>query len=488
MVGQNLRLLLELGFQQCFLSSLVYQYCGYNVSDLILQPEAHHVVIGLGKTGLSCIGFLQARGIKVSVVDSRLLPPELSACQQCFPDLPIRCGPFTAEDLADADVLVLSPGLSTADPSVLACHQKGVPIIGDIELFARVAQSPIVAITGTNGKSSVTTLLGDMAKEAGWVTRVGGNIGIPALSLIQEEEPDLYVLELSSFQLETTFSLKPKIATILNLTPDHIDRHPNFEHYCEIKQGVYKNCQMALFNRAAPLTHPNAAALAQPLLQISFGLDAPKAGEVGIKKIAGIDWFTIGNQCLLPVDALSLKGSHQVANTLAAIAMGWAIELPFDAMCRAIKKFEGLPHRCQWVGRHKGVTFINDSKSTNPGACITAVQGLVPEIPNKIVLLLGGEDKQADFYVLREIIQAHVRTVVVFGADATKIKATIQDIVDVRPANTLDDAFDIAVNMAHTGDVVLLSPACASFDQFPNYQARGKHFEDRVKAKLRIKE
>lgn len=446
------------------------------------------MVIGLGATGLSCVGFLKARGINVSVVDSRLVPPELSACQQCFPDLPIRCGPFTAEDLANADVIVLSPGLSTADPAIAACQRKGVPVVGDIELFARVAKAPIVAITGTNAKSTVTTLVGNMAKEAGWETRVGGNIGIPALSLLQETEPDVYVLELSSFQLETTYSLKPKIATILNLSPDHIDRYPSFGSYCAAKQTIYGHCTMALFNRADPLTTPNEQALSKPLLQLSFGLDAPKAGEIGVKQVAGIDWFAIGDQCLLPVSSLPLKGRHQVANTLAAIALAWSIEVPSDAICRAIEKFKGLAHRCHWVAEDEQIYYVNDSKATNPGACINAIESVIDEVPNKIVLLLGGQGKGVDFRTLREAVHSHVRSAIVFGQDANKIATAIGDVVDVRPASTLDEAFDIAVTVAEAGDAVLLAPACASHDQFRDYQARGEHFETRVKAKIGIKE
>ncbi|MCK4869639.1 MAG: UDP-N-acetylmuramoyl-L-alanine--D-glutamate ligase [Gammaproteobacteria bacterium] len=432
-----------------------------------------YVVVGLGKTGISCVRFLRDQGCDTTVVDSRAQPPGELELARDFPNVELFCGKLEHDVMQLADVLVVSPGVALRKPAIKAQIARGVEIVGDIELFARVAEAPIVAITGSNGKSTVTTLVGDMAKQAGLQVGVGGNLGVPALDLLSVEKPDLYVLELSSFQLETTRSLKAAAATVLNISPDHMDRYDSLADYVAAKMRIYSNCKAAVINKDMdPVeTHSN------PSQKIYFTLSKPGNDEFGVRD----GYLALGDQLLMPICELKIKGRHQIANALAALALGDAIGLSMNAMLVALRAFSGLEHRCQWVRRLNGVDWINDSKGTNVGATQAAISGLGESTAGKIVLLAGGEGKGADFSVLLSVVQKYVRTVILFGHDSEIIAAALTEGCKIVQAESLAQAVTIAANEAQSDDVVLLSPACASFDMFKNFEDRGEQFMQEVK-------
>lgn len=429
-------------------------------------------VVGLGVTGLACARFLAARGGRVSVTDSRSDPPKLAALRGEHPDLPVSLGELDAAMLLDADEIVLSPGVSLREPALQAAMDAGVPVISEIELFCRHAVAPIAAITGSNGKSTVTTLLGLMAREAGVEAAVGGNLGRPALELLEAPPPAIYVLELSSFQLETTHSLRARAATVLNVSADHMDRYESLDAYAAAKGVIYRGCGTAVVNR----DDPRAAALAanEPAHRVSFGLDAPEQpDDYGLARDQGGGlWLARGRRRLKAVNELRLMGRHNHANALAALALGEAMGIPEEAMLRTLGHFPGLPHRTEWVARLGGVDYINDSKGTNVGATLAAVEGL----PGPLVLIAGGQGKGADFAPLGPALARKARAVVVFGEDAERLAQALEGHAAVSLAADLDEAVALAAEAARPGDQVLMSPACASFDMFPGFEARGEAF------------
>ncbi|MDH3380479.1 MAG: UDP-N-acetylmuramoyl-L-alanine--D-glutamate ligase [Gammaproteobacteria bacterium] len=426
------------------------------------------LVVGLGATGMSCVRYLTAAGDSVRAVDSRATPPMLSAMQQHYPDTPLQLGEFVPEWFVDADRIVLSPGVSSAEPAILQARQHGIEVIGDVELFARAARAPIVAITGSNGKSTVTALLGAMGDADGLNTVVGGNIGTPVLDLLALPVPDLYVIELSSFQLETTFSLAPLAATILNVSMDHMDRYPDMAHYAAAKQRIWHNAGHIIINRDDSLCRDTIVTTTN-----TFGVDPPPGksdyGMVG-------DWLMHGAERLLRVDELQLSGRHNAGNVLAALALAAAAGISQDTAIGAAKTFPGLPHRCERVGRWLGIEWINDSKGTNVGATMTALYGM--SAPT--ILIAGGLGKGADFTPLATAISACAKHVVLFGRDAGAIDAVIPPRIARSRVATLDQAVDAAAAVAGSGDVVLFSPACSSFDMFDNYEQRGDQFRQTV--------
>lgn len=428
------------------------------------------LILGLGNTGLSVARYLHARREPFIMCDSREQPPALAAVRAELPEVEIRLGGFDPELLARAERIVLSPGLSPALPALAPARARGVPLVGDIELFARAAQAPIVAITGSNGKSTVTSLVGAMARAAGVAVAVGGNLGTPALDLL-DPAVALYVIEVSSFQLETVTQLGARAATVLNLSPDHLDRHGSFAAYAAMKARVFTGAALAVVNRDDPPAAALAAAVAN---RISFGLDAPpRAADWGVRA----DWLVRGDERVLPSAAVPLAGRHNLANALAALALGAAVGLPYAAMGAAIRSFTGLPHRCVVVAERDGIRWIDDSKGTNPGATAAALAGLVPEPSRgRAVLIAGGEGKGADFTALAEVIAAHARAVVLIGRDAPQIAAAIAGRVPTVRAPDLEGAVAAAAQFAQPGDCVLLSPACASFDLFEDYRHRGRCF------------
>lgn len=436
------------------------------------------IVLGLGVTGIACLRYLTKQAGTVIAMDTRQNPPELNACREQFPEVPVYLGELDETLLSTAQTIVVSPGLSLQTPAIQLAKVRGVSVIGDIELFARAARAKIVAITGSNAKGTVTTLLGDMAASAGLNVRVGGNIGRPALDLLDINEPDLYVLELSSFQLETTDSLKTIAATILNISPDHLDRYSDLAAYIAAKQRIYRHCSHPVYNRDDSQTQP----IQQTSKCVSFGLTSPADQEWGLKTLEGEIWLAKGHHPLMKVSALRIQGRHNWANALAALALGDILGLPLDAMLKTLHEFPGLPHRCQWVMTRNDVQWYNDSKGTNVGATLAALTGLGQSITGKIVLILGGLGKGADFRVLRESVLNYVRHVILLGQDAPLIAAALGEDVPLVYATDMSQAVCLADSAAQAGDIVLLSPACASYDMFHNFEHRGDVYVNEVRS------
>ena len=434
-----------------------------------------YVVVGLGITGLSCVRFLKSQGITCAVTDSRASLPNLDIFQKENPDVPVHLGGLNEALLAKADVIVLSPGVALREPAIAAQVKRGTPVIGDIELFALMANVPVIAITGTNAKSTVTTLVGKMAEAAGRRVQVGGNLGVPALELLMADQAaDLYVLELSSFQLETTYSLKPKVAALLNITPDHMDRYDTVADYQRAKHRVYQHCDVAVCNRDDALTEvtlPNV---------IRFTMGVPKSGEFGLIKDGGDTYLAHGHEKLMTTRELPVIGKHYHANALSALAIGYGAGLAMAPMLQVLREFKGLPHRCQFVRERDQVKWYNDSKGTNVGATQAAILGLGSDIPGKLVLIAGGIGKNADFSGLAEVMEKYVRHAVLIGRDAKEIAKAVGNTVPVSFASSMDEAVQMAARYALPDDVVLLSPACASFDMFKHFEHRGDVFMETV--------
>lgn len=442
------------------------------------MPTGLKVVVGLGKTGLSCVKYLYQQGHAVAVTDSRANPPGLEQLKADFPDVPIKLGQFDLALMDKAEELIVSPGVPVREAAIARQIARGVPAIGDIELFVRhVKTTPIIGITGSNGKSTVTTLVGQMAQNAGLNVKVGGNLGTPALDLM-DATADLYVLELSSFQLETTYSLQAAAATVLNISPDHLDRYPSLAEYIAAKQRIFQNCQAPVINREDIASFSGVHNFPRA---ISFGLNEPKTGEFGLRKKGDKTYLAFGAVELFAADRLKIKGRHQLANALAALALGTAVNLPHAAMLQALQSFTGLAHRCQWVEKLQDVDWYNDSKGTNVYSTLAAIEGLGPVISGKLVLIAGGLGKQQDFSPLRKSVAEFVRTVVLIGQDAAQIAAALEGATHIIHARTLEQAVLFAKDAAQKGDAVLLSPACASYDMFRNFEHRGEVFMAKVK-------
>ncbi|MBZ0072668.1 MAG: UDP-N-acetylmuramoyl-L-alanine--D-glutamate ligase [Gammaproteobacteria bacterium] len=437
------------------------------------------LVVGLGRTGLSCARYLAAAGEHVAVTDDRPTPPGLAAVQNELPDVALFLGRFAPEAFAHAEQIIVSPGVSLQQPLISAARARGIEVIGDVELFARSAQAPVIAITGSNGKSTVTTLVGEMARTDGRRVKVGGNLGTPALDLLAADgvEPDLYVLELSSFQLESTYTLAAQAAVVLNVSPDHMDRYRNLDEYAKAKQHIYRNAHVQIVNR----DDPHAARLADPgRPSIGFGVQVPAAGDYGVAEFDGAVWLMCGDVRLLPAAEIRMAGRHNLSNALAALALGDTAGLGREAMFQTLRTFGGLAHRTQWVAAAAGVVWYNDSKGTNIGATVAAVQGM--ERP--VVLIAGGRGKGADFRLLREPLRGRLRAAVLIGEDASLLEVALGDITRVVRADSMEAAVQRAAELAQPGDAVLLSPACASFDMFTGYDHRGEVFMDAVRRQV----
>jgi UDP-N-acetylmuramoylalanine--D-glutamate ligase len=450
------------------------------------QHTGYAAIVGLGRTGLSSARWLSARGWRVVVTDSRAEPPELPGLRALDPAIEVALGGLDANVLDGATLVVASPGVALSEPIFAEARRRGLEIVGDIELFAREAKAPVVGITGTNGKSTVTTLLGRMAERAGIRVRVGGNLGEPALDLLPAPSvastvppvsPDLYVLELSSFQLEATETLHLKAATVLNVTADHLDRYPSIEAYAAAKARIYARCDTAVVNLDDPLVR-DMPTPAQRTLAFSLRADAGADFAVAERaEGAGERWLMRREEPLLPLGALRISGLHNAANALAALALGEALELPMASMLTELAAFPGLPHRTQWVAEIGGVTYVNDSKGTNVGATLAAVGGM----PGPLVLIAGGDGKNQDFAPLADAFRGKVRHAVLIGRDAGKIAEVLQGVCRTARAGSLEEAVRAAARAANPGDTVLLSPACASLDMFRDYTHRGAVFAQAVK-------
>jgi UDP-N-acetylmuramoylalanine--D-glutamate ligase len=435
-----------------------------------------HVVVGLGATGLSCARYLRKQNIPFALVDSRATPPNLAEIQQEFPSTSIMLGQLSPDMFSQASVLVVSPGISLKEPAIAEQIDKGKTVIGDIELFAKATQAPIIAITGTNAKSTVTTLVGKMVEEAGITVQVGGNLGIPALDLLKSGT-EAYVLELSSFQLETTHSLAPQVATILNITPDHMDRYDTLEDYRLAKYRIYSDCQVAVCNRDDPSTDCGDQFSHRKLY---FTLQEPRDNEFGLINKNGEVYLAFEDAVLMPTCELPILGRHYQANALASLALGFGYGLPFEPMLKTLRQFKGLPHRCQLILERNHVRWYNDSKGTNVGATLAAIEGLGSEINGKLILIAGGVGKNADFTTLVPAIEKYAKAVVLLGESAKLIADVIGHRVDIHFAQSMREAVEISDQLATANDCVLLSPACASFDMFKNFEHRGEVFSEIV--------
>jgi len=498
------------------------------------------VIVGLGRTGLSCARYLHERGWRLALTDTRPEPPQLAALRELDAQIPVRLGGLDTRLLDDALCVVVSPGVSLEQPFFAEARRRGLEIVGDIELFARAVDAPVAGITGTNGKSTVTTLLGRMAARAGMKVRVGGNLGEPALDLLAaahraREAVELYVLELSSFQLEATHSLDLAAAAVLNVSPDHLDRYASVAAYADAKARIFARCDTAVIN----LDDPLVVAMPRPgqrkltfSLRATIGADyavatrdgsawlvrRPKAIEKAAQgrslrrgvdravrprspdKIAGSDFGRAAApkgrgpgwaeqppsgdfgpmsdyEALLPVSAMRIRGLHNAANALAALALGEALGVPLPAMLAELEAFTGLPHRTQWVAEVAGVTYIDDSKGTNVGATIAAVAGM----EGPLVLIAGGDGKNQDFGPLAAAFRGKVSHTVLIGRDARLVGEALRGVCTTEYCASLEEAVRAAAAAARAGDTVLLSPACASLDMFRDYTHRGAVFTQAVK-------
>jgi len=445
----------------------------------LITSDQFRIIIGTGQTGISVARYLKRRGLAFAACDTRESGAAISEFKTEFPEVELRTGPLDADWLSAATELIISPGVAKANPAIDFALARGARLLGDIDLFAREINAPVIAITGSNGKSTVTTLVGQMAAEAGVNVAVGGNIGIPVLDLL-DKDVELYVLELSSFQLETCAELRPRAATVLNLSADHMDRYANMLEYHQAKHRIYRRAQFAIFNRDDSLSRP---LVAKDVTQLSFGLGAPDLGHYGVLRSDKGVVLAKGAQPLLDVAQLKIRGEHNVSNALAALALGEAVNLPLDSMLQTLSQFTGLAHRCQWVRKHQKVTWFNDSKGTNVGATLAAIKGLGATLASgeKLVLIAGGQGKDQSFSELAEPLKQHARALILLGEDAEKLSSDI-DHPQTQLVGSMEEAVALAAKLASAGDLVLLSPACASFDMYSGFEARGNHFIDLVEA------
>ena len=447
------------------------------MAETVIKFDA--IIIGLGKTGISCVRHLSRKDVSLAVVDNRNSPPELKTLSEEFPEIPLFLGPFDQNLLECAETLIVSPGVSLYEPAIQNAVNNGVEIIGDIELFARQAKAPIIAVTGSNGKSTVATLITEIIREAGARVELGGNIGTPALSLLNKPLPDFYVLELSSFQLESVHTLNALVSVVLNISIDHMDRYNSMNDYVHAKEKIFMGDGSMIINKddesVSKIFNENRNT-------IVYTLHEPKEKEFGVRSFNGVEWICFGTEQILSVSGLQIKGRHNISNALASMAIGKAIGIDFGPMVAAVKKFKGLPHRCEWIATINDIDWINDSKGTNPGASCAAIEGLAEE--NNIILIAGGDGKGADFTSLAHSAEGRVHSAILIGRDANRIAAVLRPPISVYQATSMDGAVSIAARLATSGDRVLLSPACASLDMFNDYQERGALFK---RAVLRLK-
>lgn len=422
-------------------------------------------VLGLGVTGLGIVRFLLSHGLAPKVVDSRATPPGIDWLKEHAPNLDTHFGNLDDAELCSSNMIIISPGLSLKIPAVANAINAGVEVIGDVELFARINTKPVVAITGSNGKSTVVTLAYEVLKEAGYKVALGGNIGTAVLDLLNDDF-DVYALELSSFQLDTTTSLKPVSATVLNVSEDHLDRYDSYQAYIDSKLCIYDGAELIVVNADDIQTHPVERGTT-PL--ISFGA---QQGDYHLAQHNGETHFMLKGDAFLPVDTLAVVGKHNYLNTLAVMALLSSFEVSKDQYKNALGQFNGLAHRCQFVAELNGVKYFNDSKATNVGATIAAIDSLASDGENLIVIA-GGDAKGADLNALKPYIEQHVKALICFGKDASDLAAITNKSY---LTNNMEEAVALANVLSSTGNIVLLAPACASIDMYNNYMQRGDDF------------
>ncbi|MAD76654.1 MAG: UDP-N-acetylmuramoyl-L-alanine--D-glutamate ligase [Rheinheimera sp.] len=429
-------------------------------------------VVGLGLSGLATVRFLLAHGVKPVLMDSRSKPAGLEQIAADKVD-GIYLGEFDANRLAQMDMIIISPGLATSHPAIRFAKAQGVEVLGDVELFARFNQKPVIAITGSNGKSTVTTLVAEMLQQSGIKAVAAGNIGLPVLDAIRQQDTEVFVLELSSFQLDSTNSLRSRASCVLNVSADHLDRYADMAAYTASKQRVYQHTEQAVYNQADPLTYP--AAIADNAAPLAISLDNT---DYGIIEQKGQLWLNVAGEPLLPVSQLGITGSHNQFNALAAAALALSAGANRDAIARTLRQFNGLAHRCQLVLAQNGVRWVNDSKATNIGATLAAIAGLRSDVKGKLILIAGGDAKGADLSELRPVLTRDVNHVITLGQDGPAIAALHSHATEVKD---LTAAVKQAAKLAQSGDMVLLSPACASLDMFKSYAERGELFARAVR-------
>lgn len=427
------------------------------------------LVLGLGATGLSAARFLKRQGADARFMDTRNEPPGLTELQSIWPNADVDVGSVSFP--TGVDRVIASPGISDRDPIIRAARDAGVPVVSDIELFIQAAAAPVCAITGSNGKSTVTTLVSLMCEAHGHKTLAGGNLGQPALDLLAEETPDWYVLELSSFQLQRTAKLPIDVAVLLNISPDHLDWHASFDEYCEAKYRIFREAKAGVFNRDDERAAEVAGALDRA---IGVSLTTPKDSDYGLREEDGHLYLSRGTTLLFDTDQLAMVGRHNQFNALAALAAGELMGLSDNAMLEVLCEFPGLPHRMQRVVRIDGVDYINDSKATNVAAAVASIES----VSGQLVLIAGGDGKGGDFTQLAPALESRLRAAVLIGTDAQKIANALHDDATIVFAKDMNDAVQQAARHAVRGDTVLLAPACASFDQFKSYTHRGDAFAD----------
>jgi len=442
----------------------------------LIASSTNRVVLGLGPTGLSVARHLFARGETFAVADTRQSPPCLRVLQAEMPNIPVFAGSIPSQVLETAGELIVSPGIALDDPIVTIATDAGVPVAGDIDLFVAAATAPIIGITGSNAKSTVTALLGDMAERAGRHCGVGGNLGTPALELLDPKN-DLYIIELSSFQLERAGALNLAVATVLNLTADHLDRHGSMPRYHQAKHRIFRGASKAVLHLDDTLTIP---LVDESVELISWRLREPALNGFGLRTIDGVDYLCHGFEPIVAISALSLGGRHNIANALAALALGYAAGLPLSAMRLSLENFQGLPHRCERVAEHHGVVFVNDSKGTNVGATNAAIVGLGQD--HNVILIAGGRGKDAEFASLADSVSAHCKHVVLLGEAAQELRLALQNSSPITVVDSMDAAVATAADLACAGDTVGLSRACASFVRGTGYIERGEKFRAAVAA------
>jgi UDP-N-acetylmuramoylalanine--D-glutamate ligase len=448
----------------------------------LITSDKRRIIIGLGQTGQSIARFFARRGLPFAACDTRESGTAIDTFKLQYPDVELQTGPLNGEWLSQADELVISPGVAKDQPAIQSAIASGAKLIGDIDLFAREVTAPIIAITGSNGKSTVTTLVWQMAVDAGCRAEIGGNIGIPVLDLLAKPSAELYVLELSSFQLETTHDLKASAATVLNMSADHMDRYDGMQGYHAAKHRIYRHCQQAIFNREDPLSRP---LVPNSTKQISFGLGAPDLNQYGRLMVAGKPWLAKGAEALMPVHDMKMRGEHNELNALAALALCESQGLDQASLLKTLSQFPGLEHRCQWIAEQDGVSWFNDSKGTNLGATLAAVVGLgeTQEHSRSLILIAGGQAKGQDFSYLKDPAKRYLKSLILIGEDRQQMASEIS-FETTYFADSLKDAVRLAKSQAESGDAVLLSPACASFDMFSGFEDRGHQFVAAVKEVL----
>jgi len=447
----------------------------------LIASDKMVVILGLGKTGLSVARFLTKQNRTFVVVDTRDNPPGLAELKTINANVTILAGTISEHVetiMCGAEEIIISPGISRDIPVIKAAIKMGISVVGDVELFLREAKAPVVGITGSNGKTTVTTLVGLAAEKAGLHVKVAGNIGIPALDVLHDSV-ELYVLELSSFQLESIPRAKLSVACNLNVSADHMDRYSSLAVYCMAKQRIFWGAERVVYNLDDKLTQPPAIS---GVHRFGFGLGV--SSEQGDSKYL-YDGESAAlkndNDTLLLANELKMFGRHNIANALAVMGICDAARIDRAAVLNVLRTFKGLPHRCEWAGEKKTITFINDSKATNVGATIAAIEGLYADF-SAITLIAGGDGKDADFSALGNVIEGRIRVLVLVGVDAGKIAAQVNKKVTTFYAESLPEAVQMAYQKSEPNSAVLLSPACASFDMFSGFEARGECFIASVEA------